>query len=241
MTTLNDSPRVGVVSTEVATDAEHTLKVLARCGFTAVELPADATEIDVDAVIIPGGFSAGDYLRPGALAAKAPVVAAVAKANQSKGTPVLGIGNGFQVLLEAGLLPGTLVRNDQINYRHTDQLVTVTDTQTPFTCDYTDDEAITLVHKAAWGNYQSLGTNPRVVARYAGSNPNGSEHDVAGVASQDGTVVGLMVHPEYAVEPGFGTDSEDGPGMGTDGLGVFSSLMSTLTNTPTDMPDEGKN
>ncbi|MCV2490256.1 phosphoribosylformylglycinamidine synthase subunit PurQ [Geodermatophilus sp. YIM 151500] len=181
---------------------------------------------DVDAVVLPGGFSYGDYLRAGAIAARAPLMhSVVAKARS--GLPVLGICNGFQVLCEAGLLPGALTRNGHLHFRNRDQALRVERADTAWTGSYTAGQRIVVPVKNGEGRYVAapadldrLEEEGRVVVRYVEGNPNGSLRDIAGVTSADGRIVGLMPHPEHAVE--------DLTGPSTDGLGFFTSVLTAV-------------
>jgi phosphoribosylformylglycinamidine synthase I len=181
----------------------------------------------VAAVVLPGGFSYGDYLRCGAIARFAPVMGAVTEAAQA-GTPVLGICNGFQILCEAGLLPGALTRNTHLRFRHRDQRLRVETTETAWTGGYDAGQEITVPLKSGEGCYVAdpqtlarLATNGQIVARYLDGNPNGSLDDIAAVANEAGNVVGIMPHPEHAVE--------ELTGPSTDGLGFFTSVLKHLT------------
>jgi phosphoribosylformylglycinamidine synthase len=176
----------------------------------------------VDAVVVPGGFSYGDYLRPGAIAARQPIMRAVSDA-AARGTPVLGICNGFQILCEAGLLPGALVRNTGLHFLCRDQRLRVESAATAWTAHYRPGTEIVVPLKSIEGRYvasaamlQMLEAENRVVFRYLG-NPNGSLNDIAGIASADGRVVGVMPHPEHAIDPLTGPSS--------DGLDVFRSAV----------------
>ncbi len=183
---------------------------------------ADPSLHDVDAVVLPGGFSYGDYLRCGAIARFAPVMdSLVAAAND--GLPVLGICNGFQVLCESHLLPGALIRNDHRKFVCKEQLLRIDNASTRWTAEYREGQEIVIPLKNGEGGYvadertlDELEADGRVVVRYLGGNPNGSYRDIAGICNQAGNVVGLMPHPEHAVE------ALTGPG--TDGLGFFLSL-----------------
>jgi phosphoribosylformylglycinamidine synthase subunit PurQ / glutaminase len=177
----------------------------------------------VHAVIVPGGFSYGDYLRAGAIAGLAPIMTEVVAA-AGKGMPVLGICNGFQILCEAGLLPGALVRNAGLHFLCRDQRLVVETAATAWTGGYVAGGEIVVPIKHAEGRYVAdaetlarLEGEGRVVFRYAGDNPNGSLSGIAGVSSDGGRVVGLMPHPEHAVE--------ELTGPSTDGLAVFRSVL----------------
>jgi phosphoribosylformylglycinamidine synthase I len=180
----------------------------------------------VDAVVLPGGFSYGDYLRCGAIARFAPVMAEVMAA-AGRGMPVLGICNGFQILCESHLLPGALIRNDRQRFVCRDQRLRIENASTSWTSAYDPDQVVTFVLKSGEGAYVAdvstldrLEGQGRVVARYVDTNPNGSLRDIAGITNDRGNVVGLMPHPEHAV------DELCGPG--TDGLGFFISVLKSL-------------
>ncbi|GAB3109144.1 phosphoribosylformylglycinamidine synthase subunit PurQ [Streptomyces calidiresistens] len=180
----------------------------------------------MDAVILPGGFSYGDYLRCGAIARFSPVMGTVIERARA-GLPVLGICNGFQVLCEAHLLPGALTRNDHLHFICRDQRLRVENADTAWTRDYTAGQEITIPLKNGEGGYvadehtlDELEGEGRVVFRYLDLNPNGSRRDIAGITNAAGNVVGLMPHPEHAVE--------DLTGSGTDGLGFFTSAVKNL-------------
>ena len=180
----------------------------------------------VDAVILPGGFSYGDYLRAGAISRFAPIMTEVV-AGARQGLPVLGICNGFQVLVEAHLLPGGLLRNDHRKFICRDQKLRIENNATAWTSAYDQGQEVVVPLKNGEGQYVAdaetvarLEGEGRVVARYLEVNPNGSVNDIAGIANEQGNVVGLMPHPEHAVEALTGS--------GTDGLGFFSSLAGVL-------------
>ena len=182
----------------------------------------------VDAVIVPGGFSYGDYLRCGAIARFAPVMGSVVEA-AGKGMPVLGICNGFQILCEAGLLPGALIRNSGLHFVCKDQWLAVENNTTAWSSRYEKGAEILVPLKSGEGGYQAtqstvdeLEGEGRVVFRYVGDNPNGSRNNIAGITSANGRVVGLMPHPEHAI------DALTGPT--DDGLGMFLSLMDAVVN-----------
>jgi phosphoribosylformylglycinamidine synthase I len=180
----------------------------------------------VDAVILPGGFSYGDYLRCGAIARFAPVMTEVVAAANG-GMPVLGVCNGFQILCESHLLPGALIRNDHRTFICRDQVLRVENAATAWTNGYEAGQEIVIPLKNGEGGFVAddatldrLEGAGRVVFRYVGVNPNGSLRDIAGITNERGNVVGLMPHPEHAVE--------DLCGPGTDGLGFFTSALATL-------------
>ena len=189
------------------------------------------TDLDgVDAVVVPGGFSYGDYLRPGAIARYSPVMTAVA-AFAADGGPVLGICNGFQVLCEAGLLPGALLPNNSLRFICRQVDLTVERTTTPWTAACEAGEQLSIPSKHANGRWYSddqtlaqIEANGQVVFRYApGQNPNGSLADIAGVCSEQGNVVGLMPHPEHAVDLLTGS---------ADGLKLFASVLEEGASVP---------
>ena len=180
----------------------------------------------VDAVILPGGFSYGDYLRCGAIARFAPVMGELVPAARA-GLPVLGICNGFQILCEAHLLPGALTRNAGLKFITRDQRLRVENARTAWTRCYSGGQQIVVPLKSGQGSYLAdaatlarLETAGQVVARYTSGNPNGSARDIAGVTNAAGNVVGLMPHPEHAIDP------LTGPGR--DGLGFFTSVARAL-------------
>jgi phosphoribosylformylglycinamidine synthase len=215
-------PRIGVVTFPGSLDDRDATRALRACNAEAVPLwHGDPSLHDVDAVILPGGFSYGDYLRCGAIARYSPVMDAVIGAARA-GMPVLGICNGFQVLCEAHLLPGALVRNAGCRFVCRAQRLRIENTGTPWTASYTDGQQIVIPLKNGEGSYvadthslDQLEADGRVVARYLDGNPNGSYRDIAGVSNEAGNVVGLMPHPEHAVEALTGT--------GSDGTGFFTT------------------
>ena len=227
--------RIGVVTFPGTLDDGDAARAVRLAGGTPVALWHASDDVGgVDAVVLPGGFSYGDYLRCGAIAALAPVMSAVVEA-AAKGVPVLGICNGFQILCEAHLLPGALVRNEGQRFVCREQKLAVENADTPWTSGFTRGQVITIPLKNGEGCFQAdaetvarLEGEGRVAFRYVGVNPNGSINDIAGVASDSGNVVGLMPHPEHAVEPGFGPDSAAGPRTGVDGLRLFQSAISSL-------------
>ncbi len=216
--------RIGVVTFPGSLDDVDAARAVRLAGGEAVPLwHADDELGAVDAVVLPGGFSYGDYLRAGAIAARQPLVRAVVDRARA-GMPVLGICNGFQVLCEAGLLPGALTRNAHLHFRNRDQALVVERADTAWTSSYEQGRTIVVPVKNGEGRYvgsdadlDALEGEGRVVVRYAGGNPNGSSRGIAGVTSTDGRVVGLMPHPEHAVE--------ELTGPSTDGLGFFTSVL----------------
>ncbi len=221
--------RVGVVTFPGTLDDRDAAAAVRSVGGEAVALwHADETLHGVDAVVLPGGFSYGDYLRCGAVAHLAPVMRAVARF-AADGGPVLGICNGFQVLCEARLLPGALLRNERLRFVSRPVPIEVVRTSTPFSAGYTPGQRIVLPVKHGEGRYvadertlDALEAEERVVFRYApGENPNGSARDIAGITNATRNVVGLMPHPEHAVDAVL---SE-----GTDGRPMFAGLLDALT------------
>lgn len=224
--------RVGVVTFPGTLDDRDAARAVRLSGATAVELwHADADLKDVDAVVIPGGFSYGDYLRAGAISRFAPLMTKVIDAaNSTAKLPVLGICNGFQILTESHLLPGSMLKNDHLKFICRDQILRVENAATAWTNAFAAGQDITIPLKNQDGQYladektlDALEAEGRVVFRYAGFNPNGSRRDIAGISNAAGNVVGLMPHPEHAVEAGFGPDH-----TGTDGLGFFTSVLNTI-------------
>jgi phosphoribosylformylglycinamidine synthase I len=219
--------RVGVVTFPGSLDDVDARRAVGFAGGEAVRLWHDEHDLrGVDAVVLPGGFSYGDYLRAGAISRFSPVMTEVVDAARG-GMPVLGICNGFQILCESHLLPGALIRNDVRRFVCRDQRLRIENSRTAWTSDYEDGAEITVVLKNGEGRYVAdehtldlLEGEGRVVARYLESNPNGSLRDIAGISNESGNVVGLMPHPEHAVEALCGP--------GTDGLGIFTSAVSQL-------------
>jgi phosphoribosylformylglycinamidine synthase subunit PurQ / glutaminase len=217
--------RIGVVTFPGSLDDADARTAVEACGGAAVSLwHADTDLQGVDGVVLPGGFSYGDYLRCGAVAHRAPVMQAIA-AFARDGGPVLGICNGFQVLCEAGLLPGALLRNEGLRFVCRDVPLVVEAADTAWTRAYQRGQVIIVPAKHGEGRYfadeptlDRLEAEGRIVARYgSGRNPNGSLRDIAGVTNEARNVVGLMPHPEHAVDPGLMG--------GIDGRGFFESVL----------------
>ena len=230
--------KIGVITYPGTLDDRDAQRAIRLAGGTPVPLwHADNDIKKVDAVVLPGGFSYGDYLRCGAIAAQAPATQEVVKL-AAQGLPVLGICNGFQVLVEAHLLPGGLIRNEHQHFICRDQRLKVENTNTAWTNLFEQDQEITIPLKNGEGGYiasadtlRMLEAENRVVFRYLDVNPNGSMNDIAGLTNERGNVVGLMPHPEHAVEPGFGPDTDIAMRSGTDGLKFFESVLKALVNS----------
>ena len=223
------TPRVGVITFPGSLDDIDAARAVRLAGGESVALwHADADLHSVDAVVLPGGFSYGDYLRCGAIAKFAPVMGKLVDAANG-GLPVLGICNGFQVLTESHLLPGALTRNDHLHFICRDQKLRIENTSSMWTSDFEIGQEILIPLKNGEGGYvadektlDELEGEGRVIARYLEINPNGSRRDIAGITNERGNVVGIMPHPEHAVEKLTGPT--------TDGLGFFTSLLSSLVN-----------
>ncbi|KJR08651.1 phosphoribosylformylglycinamidine synthase subunit PurQ [Gordonia sihwensis] len=219
--------RIGVITFPGTLDDVDAARAVDAAGGEAVSLwHGDADLKGVDAVVVPGGFSYGDYLRCGAIAKFAPVMGEVVEAAQC-GMPVLGICNGFQILCEAGLLPGALTRNEGLHFICRDQWLRVESNTTAWTSRYEVGAEILIPLKSGEGRYvasqrqlEELKGEGRIAFTYAGDNPNGSSLDIAGIASADGRVVGLMPHPEHAIEALTGPSD--------DGLGLFYSALDAV-------------
>ncbi|PFG20803.1 phosphoribosylformylglycinamidine synthase subunit PurQ [Serinibacter salmoneus] len=230
--------RIGVVTFPGTLDDRDAARAVRLAGGSAVPLWHGEEDLHgVDAIVLPGGFSYGDYLRAGAIARFSPVMTALVEAANA-GMPVLGICNGFQMLTEAHLLPGSMIKNDHLHFVCRDQVLRVENASTAWSSDFRAGQEITIPLKNQDGQYvadertlDELEGSGRVVFRYVGWNPNGSRRDIAGITNARGNVVGLMPHPEHAVEPGFGPDGAAGPRTGTDGLGFFTSALRSVLAT----------
>ena len=225
--------RVGVVTFPGSLDDRDALRAVRLAGAEPVALWHGEHDLrGVDAIVLPGGFSYGDYLRCGAIAARSPIMAEVIDAANS-GMPVLGICNGFQILVEAHLLPGGLIRNDHGDFIRRDQRLRVESTDSAWTNGFEVGQEITIPLKNGEGGFiadeatlDRLEGDGLVAFRYLDVNPNGSLRDIAGLRNERGNVVGLMPHPEHAVEPGFGPDTSLAMRSGVDGLTFFTSVLS---------------
>jgi phosphoribosylformylglycinamidine synthase I len=216
--------RVGVVTFPGSLDDVDAARAIRTAGGEAVALwHGDHDLRGVDAVVLPGGFSYGDYLRCGAIARFAPVMTEVVAAAE-RGMPVLGICNGFQILCESHLLPGALIRNDTRRFVCRDQRLRIDATATAWTSAYDVGQEVVVPLKSGEGGYiadadtlSRLEGEGKIVARYVDGNPNGAMRDIAGIANESGNVVGLMPHPEHAIDDRYGP--------GADGLGFFTSVL----------------
>jgi phosphoribosylformylglycinamidine synthase I len=237
--------RIGVVTFPGSLDDHDARRAVRVAGGEPVSLwHGDDSLRDVDAVVLPGGFSYGDYLRAGAIARFAPVMSALIPAARG-GLPVLGICNGFQILCESHLLPGAMIQNDHRTFICRDQRLRVENATTAWTSDFEQGDEITIVLKNQDGQYVAdrrtldelegegrvafcyVVEGPQSAAadrydRFAGRNPNGSYRDIAGITNDRGNVVGLMPHPEHAIEEGYG------PSL--DGLRFFTSVLKSVVN-----------
>ncbi|MBP6043509.1 MAG: phosphoribosylformylglycinamidine synthase subunit PurQ [Rhodoluna sp.] len=229
--------KIGVVTFPGTLDDRDAARAIRLAGGEAVSLwHADTNLQKVDAVVLPGGFSYGDYLRCGAIAAQAPVMKEIIK-KADQGLPVLGICNGFQVLVESHLLPGGLIRNEHQHFICRDQKLRVENVDTAWTNQFALNQEITIPLKNGEGGYIAtkdelarLEGEGLITFRYLDVNPNGSMNDIAGLRNERGNVVGLMPHPEHAVEPGFGPDTDVAMRSGVDGLLFFKSVLNALVN-----------
>lgn len=219
--------KVGVVTFPGSLDDHDAVRAVRAAGVESVALwHADSELHGVDAVILPGGFSYGDYLRCGAISRFAPVMTSIIE-RANAGMPVLGICNGFQVLCESRLLPGALTRNQGLHFLCTDQRLKIENNSTMWTANFSMDQEIIIPLKNGEGSYQcddvtlqQLEGEGLVVARYVGEDPNGSRNLIAGITNARGNIVGLMPHPEHAI------DSLTGPS--SDGIPFFTSILSQM-------------
>jgi phosphoribosylformylglycinamidine synthase len=219
--------RIGVVTFPGSLDDRDACRAVQRAGAQPVELwHGDASLHGVDGVILPGGFSYGDYLRCGAIARFAPVMGEIVPA-AARGLPVLGICNGFQILCEAHLLPGALTRNAGRRFVNREVKIRIENAASAWTSGYQRGQELTVVLKSGEGAYMAdqgilaeLEAHGRILCRYADGNPNGSVADIAGVVSEAGNVAGLMPHPEHAI------DALTGPSA--DGLAFFTSVLQAV-------------
>jgi phosphoribosylformylglycinamidine synthase len=224
--------RIGVVTFPGTLDDPQALRAAAAVGAEPVALwHRDKDLHQVDAVVLPGGFSYGDYLRAGAISRFAPVMDTIIDAAKG-GLPVLGICNGFQVLCEAHLLAGAMIRNGDLHFVNRDVRLRIESTATAWTSDYAEGAEVVIPIKNMDGRFvadaptlDALEAEGRVVARYL-DNPNGSNRDIAGIANAAGNVVGLMPHPEYAIDELTGPY----PGPATGGLPFFTSILKSLVS-----------
>ncbi|MFD6990479.1 phosphoribosylformylglycinamidine synthase subunit PurQ [Streptomyces sp. NPDC059943] len=222
--------RIGVVTFPGTLDDQDSLRAVRIAGAEPVSLWHRDKDIkQVDAVVLAGGFSYGDYLRAGAISRFSPVMETVIEQAKA-GMPVLGICNGFQILTETHLLPGAMLRNNHLHFICRDQKLRVENASSAWTADYTAGQSISVPLKNIDGRYvaaepvlDELEAEGRVAFRYLDGNPNGSLRDIAGITNAAGNVVGLMPHPEHAVEPLIGTGR-------TDGLGFFTSILKKLVS-----------
>ena len=219
--------KIGVVTFPGSLDDRDAARAIERAGGQAVSLWHNSDDLkEVSAVVLPGGFSYGDYLRCGAIAAFAPIMQSIVIA-ADHGFPVLGICNGFQILCESNLLPGALTRNHELHFLCRDQKLRIENNNTAWTSGFKSNQEILIPLKNGEGSYQCddatlalLEGENRVIARYIGEDPNGSRNLIAGISNERGNVVGLMPHPEHAI------DSLTGPSE--DGLTFFTSILHSL-------------
>jgi phosphoribosylformylglycinamidine synthase len=221
--------KIGVVQFPGTLDDDDALRAVRVAGAIGIKLwHKDQSLAGIDAVILPGGFSYGDYLRCGAIAKFAPIMSEIIKAAEG-GMPILGICNGFQVLCESNLLPGALTRNSDLHFLCRDQKISIENTNTAWSSDFINSESIVIPIKNGEGAYvcdsqtlKRLENENLIVARYVGENPNGSHNLIAGITNSHGNVVGLMPHPEHAISALTGPSE--------DGLKFFTSVLKNLVS-----------
>ena len=221
--------RIGVVTFPGSLDDRSALRAIELAGGIPVPLFHGDNDLkEVQAVVLPGGFSYGDYLRCGAISRFSPIMESIILAAEH-GFPVLGICNGFQILCESHLLPGALTRNADLHFICKDQTVSVENTKTPWTSEYTKGQEIVIPIKNGEGSFQcsdetlaELEAEGRIVLRYVGDNPNGSRNKIAGISKKRGTVVGVMPHPEQSIETLTGPSD--------DGLAFFTSILKAMVS-----------
>ena len=219
--------KIGVVTFPGSLDDRDAARAIEYAGAIPVSLWHGSDDLkEVSAVVLPGGFSYGDYLRCGAIASFAPIMSSIITA-ANHGFPVLGICNGFQILCESHLLPGALTRNKDLHFLCRPQLLTIENNSTLWTHSFEKNQEILIPLKNGEGSFQCddhtlqiLESENRVVARYVGENPNGSRKQIAGITNERGNIVGLMPHPEHAI------DHLTGPSE--DGLAFFTSVLCSL-------------
>ena len=221
--------RIGVVTFPGSLDDRSALRAIELAGGIPVPLFHGDNDLkEVQAVVLPGGFSYGDYLRCGAISRFSPIMESIILAAEH-GFPVLGICNGFQILCESHLLPGALTRNADLHFICKDQTVSVENTKTPWTSEYTKGQEIVIPIKNGEGSFQcsdetlaELEAEGRIVLRYIGDNPNGSRNKIAGISNKRGNVVGVMPHPEQSIETLTGPSD--------DGLAFFTSILKAMVS-----------
>ena len=222
--------RVGVVTFPGTLDDRDAARAVVAAGGQAISLwHNDADLKSVDAVVLPGGFSYGDYLRCGAISRFAPVMESIIDRAEG-GMPLLGICNGFQVLCEAHLLPGALTRNHELHFLCRDQVIKIENNNSSWTLNYEIGQEILIPLKNGEGSFQcddatlaQLEGENQIIVRYVGENPNGSRNLIAGITNARGNIVGLMPHPEHAIDPLTGPSS--------DGLAFFTSVLKAAVNS----------
>ena len=221
--------RIGVVTFPGSLDDRSALRAIELAGGIPVPLFHSENDLkEVQAVVLPGGFSYGDYLRCGAISRFSPIMESIILAAEH-GFPVLGICNGFQILCESHLLPGALTRKADLHFICRDQTVSVENTKTPWTTEYTKGQEIVIPIKNGEGSFQcsdetlaELEAEGRIVLRYVGDNPNGSRNKIAGISNKRGNVVGVMPHPEQSIETLTGPSD--------DGLAFFTSILKAMVS-----------